>query len=357
MRGRHFDSTENGELRAKIDKAKRQLPLPDLMSLLGLGEHAKKSARCLWHDDQRPSFSVFKGDDGFWHYKCFVCDMQGGDEIAFLVKHFDISQREAIKRYLDMAGFPPGRSPKSREYPEPRKFPAFPGCPKFPVYPVSPVSNGQGLDGEREKALKALAARNASTAQNSARKRRFQLVRDLRALEKGISRELEIAELMIAFDEWHRLSERFFDPTKTREDYLAMFLAELGKVRVPTGEGATLDKALEAVSKLSAFELPVVPGYLGAPESWRRLTALHRELSCQSANGTYFLSYRDAAKAYDGLSHQSAHTVTLALAQLGVIKIVGKGKPGLNSGKAAEFRYLLPQTENGPGEDDDGLQI
>jgi hypothetical protein len=102
MRGRHFDSTENGELRAKIDKAKRQLPLPDLMSLLGLGEHAKKSARCLWHDDQRPSFSVFKGDDGFWHYKCFVCDMQGGDEIAFLVKHFDISQREAIKRYLDM---------------------------------------------------------------------------------------------------------------------------------------------------------------------------------------------------------------------------------------------------------------
>ena len=34
-------------------------------------------------------------------------------------------------------------------------------------------------------------------------------------------------------------------------------------------------------------------------------------------------------------------------------EIVSKGKPGLNSGQAAEFRYLLSQTEN-PGEDDDG---
>ena len=88
--------TGNNDLRKKIDEAKRRLPLPDLLSRLGLGEHAKKSARCLWHDDQHPSFSVFEGDDGFWHYKCFVCDSSGGDEIAFLVKHFNISRREAI---------------------------------------------------------------------------------------------------------------------------------------------------------------------------------------------------------------------------------------------------------------------
>src|SRR5215831_1482555 len=122
MSARRFDATENADLRAKIDEAKRRLPLPDLMSRLGLGEHAKKSARCLWHDDQHPSFSVFKGDDGFWHYKCFVCDSSGGDEIAFLVKHFSISRGEAIKRYLEMAGFPAHvpktshESPKSREY-------------------------------------------------------------------------------------------------------------------------------------------------------------------------------------------------------------------------------------------------
>jgi hypothetical protein len=56
MSPRHFDTTENAELRAKIDEAKRRLPLPDLLSRLGLGEHAKKSARCLWHDDQHPRF-------------------------------------------------------------------------------------------------------------------------------------------------------------------------------------------------------------------------------------------------------------------------------------------------------------
>jgi len=57
--------------------------------------------------------------------------------------------------------------------------------------------------------------------------------------------------------------------------------------------------------------------------------------------GIYFLSYRDAAKVYDGLSHQEAHTITFALARLGVIKIESKGKAGLNGREAAEFRYLL----------------
>ena len=75
----------NNDLRQKIDEAKGRLPLPELLAQLGLGAHAKTSARCLWHDDQHPSFSVFKGKDGFWHYKCFVCDAQGGDEITFLV--------------------------------------------------------------------------------------------------------------------------------------------------------------------------------------------------------------------------------------------------------------------------------
>jgi CHC2-type zinc finger protein len=78
MSRRHFGSTENAELRAKIDEAKRRLPLLELLARLGLGQHAKKTARCIWHDDQHPSFSVFQGKDRFWHYKCFVCDTQGG---------------------------------------------------------------------------------------------------------------------------------------------------------------------------------------------------------------------------------------------------------------------------------------
>src|SRR6266446_5464166 len=103
MSRRHFDSTENAELRGKIDTAKLLLTLPALMRQLGYDEkHIGKSALCPFHSDQHPSFSVFKGGDGFWHYKCFVCDTQGGDEIAFLVKHFKISRREAMKRYLEL---------------------------------------------------------------------------------------------------------------------------------------------------------------------------------------------------------------------------------------------------------------
>jgi len=367
MSGRHFESTENVELREKLDQAKQRLPLPELMKRLGLAEHAKKSARCPFHHDEHPSFSVFHSKMGKgWQWKCQVgCGY--GDEIAFLVKHFGISRREAIKRCLDMAGFPANRPPKSHEYSsvssvsKPRESlsvlvsasPQSPECHGSHVYPVSPVSNGQGLDGEKEKVLKAFAARNACTERNTARKKRFKLLRDLRAVEKGIGRELEIAELMPVFNEWYRLSQPFLDPAKTPDYYLAAFLAELRKVRVPTGEGDTLNKALGCVSKLAPSQLPVIPGMPDAPESWRRILALHRELSRRSAGKTYFLSCRDAAKAFDGLSHQAAYNITFALDRLCVIKIVRKGKAGLNSGEAAEFRYLLSQAGCPDGEDDE----
>ena len=352
----------NNELREKIDEAKRQrLPLPDLMTALGHGERAKKTARCPFHDDAHPSFSVFRGDDGFWHWQCFA-GCGDGDEIMFLRKLKGLSLTEAMTVYLDMSGFPAQRPPKSHEYPSASSVSKSPESlsvlvsgspsllvsesPECPVFPVSPVSNGQGLDAEKEKMLRALASRNACTERNTARKRRFKLVRDLKGLEKGIGRELHIAELMPAFDEWHRLSQPFLDPAKTRDDYLAAFLAELRKVRVPTGDGDTLKTALETVSKLPASELPQIPGMPNAPESWRRVAALHRELSRLCGGNVYFLSYRDAAKVCEGVSHQQAHTITGALVRLGVIEIVRKGKAGLNSGEAAEFRYLLPESES-----------
>ena len=354
MSGRHFDSTESAELRAKIDEARRRLPMPALMTRLGLGEHTKKEARCPWHSDEHPSFSVFKKTDDTWWHRCFVGCSQG-DEIALPVKHFNISRREAIKRYLELAGFPALR-PESREYPE---LPESHGSLSIPESPcvscvsVSPVSKGQGLDKELEKELKDLSEPNVCThAGDRAGRKRFKLARDVRAVEKRIGRELTISELMIAFNEWHRLSLPLLNSAKTRDDHLAAFLAELSKVRVPTGEGV-LTKALENVSKLSLDQLPLIPGYANAPEKSRRLAALHQELSRLSANGTYFLSYRDAAKVSEGLSHQEAHTITFALARLGVIEIIRKGRAGLNGAEAAEFRYLLSQVECPSGEDDD----
>jgi hypothetical protein len=229
------------------------------------------------------------------------------------------------------------------------------------VSPVSPMSNGQGLDKELEKELRGLAARNACTERNTARTRRWPLLRDLRAVEQGIGRELDTAELILTFNEWHGLSQPFLDPAKTRDDYLAAFLAELQKVRVPTGEGETLTKALEHVSTLSVSALPLIPGMADAPESFRRVAALHRELSRRSTNRnkTYFLSSRDAAKAVPGLSHQTAYNIniTLAEARHGVIQIVRKGKAGLNSRKASEFRYLLSEGGNGTREDNAEFEI
>src|SRR5262245_27261623 len=258
------------QLREKIDEAKRRLPLPALMTRpeVGLGVHAKKEAPCPWHSDEHPSFSVFKKVDGTWWHKCFV-GCSEGDEIALLVKRFNISTREAISLYLKMAGLPPSRPPKSHE------------CPKSlrsPEYPVSPVSNGQGLGKELQEELEGLGFYNACEEQGSAAQRRFKLARDVRALEKRIRRKLTTAELMLAFNEWHGVSQPFLDSGETREDHLTMFLAELTKVRVPTGEGDKLKQAHECVLKLSPSELPVIPG-MDVPESWRRIAALHRELA------------------------------------------------------------------------------
>jgi hypothetical protein len=47
----------------EIDEAKKKLPLPVLMHRLGGGEHAKKSARCPFHEDKHNSFSVWQRPD------------------------------------------------------------------------------------------------------------------------------------------------------------------------------------------------------------------------------------------------------------------------------------------------------
>jgi hypothetical protein len=247
---------------------------------------------------------------------------------------------------------------KSPEYPKSPKFPKSLASPCVSCVSVSPVSEGQGLNGELEKELKGLATRNACTrAEDAPQKKRFKLARDLVAVEKRIGRDLTAAELRRTCDKWEAGSMPFIGWDD--EDHFAMFLAELTKVRVPTGEGDTFNKALEAVFRLSLSQLPEIPGYADAPESWRRIAALHRELSRLCANGTYFLSYRDAAKVCDGLSHQLAHAITSALAstRFSVIEIVSKGKAGLNSGKAAEFRYLLPQNATGAEENDGGMSF
>jgi CHC2-type zinc finger protein len=86
-----------------IQEAKQNLPLPALIHRLGLSEHAKKSARCPFHDDQHNSFSVWRDHAGLWHWKCHAGCGQG-DEIDFIACCKQFSKSEAIKLFLEMAG-------------------------------------------------------------------------------------------------------------------------------------------------------------------------------------------------------------------------------------------------------------
>ena len=93
-----------------LEVAKSSLSLPDLMTRLGLGEHAKKSARCPLHEDRNNSFSVFRGENGEWAWNCFA-GCGGGDAAAFLAKVEGISNGDACRRLIEMSGG--GRLPES----------------------------------------------------------------------------------------------------------------------------------------------------------------------------------------------------------------------------------------------------
>src|SRR5262249_12148836 len=99
----------NDDLADKIAQARKCLPLPQLMEREGCGDRAKKSAHCpfLDHEDKHPSFSVFE-KNGRWRWTCWS-KCGGGDEIDFLCKLRSISKKEAVRVYLEMAGFPTRR--------------------------------------------------------------------------------------------------------------------------------------------------------------------------------------------------------------------------------------------------------
>ena len=81
--------------REEIDEAKRKVLLPDLVTTLGLGEHAKKSTRCPFHYDAHPLFSVFQDSHGAWFWKCRA-GCGNGDDISFLAKEHGIGTYEEL---------------------------------------------------------------------------------------------------------------------------------------------------------------------------------------------------------------------------------------------------------------------
>jgi len=91
------------ELRTKLNLAKRSLPLPKLMIAMGDGTSARRSARCPFHKDANPSFSVFQKKNGGWAFNCFA-GCGGGDEIDYIALKRGLSRKSAIAEFLKMAG-------------------------------------------------------------------------------------------------------------------------------------------------------------------------------------------------------------------------------------------------------------
>ena len=192
--------------------------------------------------------------------------------------------------------------------------------------------------------LIALAANYAATDKSNAWRKRFQLARAIRGIEKGLTngKKLEQRYVKFVFDEWLRLSQQHLDQDKTYDDHYTRFEAELDKVRVPAGSKSDiLNEAIDLVLKLQPNELPEIPDVPDAPMSWRLVAALHREMSRLSGSGEYYLSHRSAARVCQGVSLSTVHAIAGALSRHGVIEIISRGRAG-EKGKASVFRYLLP---------------
>ncbi len=93
-----------------LAQAKQRLLLSALMALLGFGERAKKSARCPFHEDSSASFSLYVGDDGEERWKCFAGCGQG-DVIDFLAKQRGLSNSDACREFILLAGITPAPAP------------------------------------------------------------------------------------------------------------------------------------------------------------------------------------------------------------------------------------------------------
>lgn len=54
-------------------------------------------ARCPFHNDSSPSFTVWRGQDGLFRFKCFPCGMHG-DVIDFVAAIENVEPAEAVRR-------------------------------------------------------------------------------------------------------------------------------------------------------------------------------------------------------------------------------------------------------------------
>ncbi len=195
-----------------------------------------------------------------------------------------------------------------------------------------------GGEFKEEDTLTKQARNLASSGRGQSRESLFTLARIVYTYEK--SKDVNSAVCRRIFDVWYDASKPNLDPNKTRAEYLASFLSKVKKVRMPLGSGNALQEAIESADRKP---YPEIPDASDAPEAWRRLAAVCRELRDGAAGSdrTFYLSTRSAALIIGKNSAMEGSRALEALVNFGVIECVRRGDAGLKNGKASRFRYLL----------------
>ena len=92
---------DDNPLSKSVERAKLVLPLEKMLEQLDDWELCVTDKRCPFHEDNRPSFSVFTKDE-HQYWKCHS-GCGAGDQISYLELKFDLSRRDALQLFLEMA--------------------------------------------------------------------------------------------------------------------------------------------------------------------------------------------------------------------------------------------------------------
>jgi len=160
-------------------------------------------------------------------------------------------------------------------------------------------------------------------------------------------RRFETEHVRLSNNELRRIHRRWFSASTalpmelTEVESFGDFIDRLRKVRIIPG--TTGDTLLLAKERALSLPLPAIPGFIDAPDSMRKIAALHRELQRASNSAPHFCTAEDA-REFAGLKHKiEAHRIQSRLAddRMGVLRCVKRGDPH-KGGRPTLWLFLLP---------------
>ncbi len=206
------------------------------------------------------------------------------------------------------------------------------------------TNDHQGWRGEEKgkisiESLLEIADSVACHEKGKAHSLQFELARNVRRFEMEHGR--------LSNNELRRIHRRWFSASTalpmelTEVESFGDFIDRLRKVRIIPG--TTGDTLLLAKERALSLPLPAIPGFIDAPDSMRKIAALHRELQRASNSAPHFCT-AEHAREFAGLKHKiEAHRIQLRLAddRMGVLRCVKRGDPH-KGGRPTLWLFLLP---------------